>query len=78
MTYWKPPKYANLRGVMAQRGMRINDLADEMGKSHATISNKLSNRNRFTMDEAYKILALLEIPASQIYEFFPPNGEVQS
>ena len=63
---------------MAQKGLRVNDLADEMGRNYTTISNKLGGRNRFTMDEAYKILALLEIPASQIYEFFPPNGEVQS
>lgn len=78
MTYWKPPKYANLRGILAQKGIRLYELADEIGKSPVTVSNKLMNRTPITLEEAYRILELLEIPSSEIYEFFPPGGEAVS
>lgn len=78
MTYWKPPKYANLRGILAQKGIRLYELADEIGKNPTTVSNKLTNRTPITLEEAYRILELLEIPASEIYEFFPPGGEAVS
>lgn len=78
MTYWKPPKYANLRGILAEKGIRLYELADGIGKSYVTISNKLQNHTPFTLDEAYRILELLEIPSSKIYEFFPPGGEAAS
>lgn len=78
MTYWQPPKYANLRGVLAKKGIRLYELADEIGKSPVTVSNKLMNRTPITLEEAYRILELLEIPSSEIYEFFPPGGEAAS
>lgn len=78
MTCWKPPKHANLRGILAQKGIRLYELADEIGKSPVTVSNKLTNRTPITLEEAYRILELLKIPASEIYEFFPPGGEAAS
>lgn len=78
MTYWQPPKYANLRGILAQNGIRLYELADEIGKSPVTVSNKLMNRTPITLEEAYRILQLLEIPSSEIYEFFPPGVEAAS
>lgn len=63
---------------MAKKGIKIYELADEIGKNRLTISNKLQNRTPITLEEAYRILGLLEIPASEIYEFFPPGGKAAS
>lgn len=63
---------------MAKKGVRIYELADEIGKNPTTVSNKLMNRTPLTLEEAYRILELLEIPSSEIYEFFPPGGEAVS
>ena len=63
---------------MAKKGVRIYELADEIGKTPTTVSNKLGNRAPITLEEAYRILELLGIPSSEIYEFFPPGGGAAS
>ena len=68
--------YAKLRGKMAEMDVKAADLANNLGKSRQYISQHLLGKYSWNIDEAYKILDLLEVPKEQIVEYFPPNGEL--
>lgn len=65
--------YAKLRGKMAEMDINCSALANYLGRSANYISWRFNNKFPWNIDEAYKILDLLEIPKEQIVEYFPPN-----
>ncbi len=69
--------YAKLRGRMAELGVTGETLANYIGRSKTYVSNRMTRGSRsysWTVDEVYKILDFLEIPQSEIFTYFPPNG----
>lgn len=66
--------YAKLRGKMAEMDINSQALANYLGKSSAYISTHLTHKYGWDIDEAYKILELLNVPREEIVEYFPPNG----
>lgn len=66
--------YAKLRGKMAEMDINSTALANYLGRSPTYISAHLTHKHSWDIDEAYKILDLLEVPKDQIVEYFPPNG----
>ncbi len=42
-----------LRGVMAEKGLKQNDIAKELGVSRSTFSQKMTGDNRFREHEIY-------------------------
>lgn len=69
--------YAKLRGRMAELEVTGEMLANHIGRSTTYVSNRMIRNSRgysWTVDEVYKILNFLEIPQSEIFTYFPPNG----
>lgn len=69
--------YAKLRGRMAELDVTGEMLAHYIGRSKTYVSNRMTRNSRgysWTIDEVYKILNFLEIPPSEIFTYFPPNG----
>lgn len=69
--------YAKLRGRMAELDVTGETLANYIGRSTTYVSNRMSRNSRgysWTVDEVYKILNFLEVPQSEIFTYFPPNG----
>ncbi len=75
--------YAKLRGRMAELDVTGETLAHHIDRSKTYVSNRMSRNSRnsqnsrnysWTIDEVYKILDFLEVPQSEIFAYFPPNG----
>ncbi|MCM1330021.1 MAG: DUF739 family protein [Ruminococcus sp.] len=66
--------YAKLRGRMAEMEVTGEDLANHIERSKTYVSNRLTHSYSWSIDEVYKILDFLEIPESEIFTYFPPNG----
>lgn len=69
--------YAKLRGRMAEMEVTGEALANYIGRSTTYVSNRMTRNSRgysWTVDEVYKILDFLEVPQSEIFTYFPPNG----
>lgn len=59
---------------MAELEITGEMLANHIEKSKTYVSNRFSRNYSWTVDEVYKILDFLEIPNSEIFTYFPPNG----
>lgn len=66
--------YAKLRGRMAELEVTSEVLANYIEKSRTYVSNRFTRSYSWSIDEVYKILDFLEIPKSEIFTYFPPNG----
>lgn len=62
--------YSRLLGRMRECGITQEQLAKAIGINKATLSAKLNNRFSFTQDEILAICKILNIPISEIGEFF--------
>lgn len=58
--------YANLKGELAKRGIRQNEIAHLLGVHENSINNKINGKSRFTIDEAFKIIPIRFIVADEI------------
>lgn len=67
--------HRNLKMAMAGSGYSQNDLAKVMGHSKTYVSFRMSSKASWTMDDVYKICDVLEIPYTQISEYFPPSNK---
>lgn len=56
--------YPNLRAEMARKGITAKQLAEQIGITASTFSLKMRGEYDFTMDEAIKIKAILEVNLS--------------
>jgi len=45
----------NLRAEMAREGITIKDLSVYLGVRYATVCDKINGRNKFYLEEAFKI-----------------------
>ncbi len=66
--------YAKLRGAMVEKDVDSNALANYLNRSAAYISRRMNDFMSWEIDEAYKIMEFLELPAEEIFSYFPPNG----
>ena len=62
--------YSKLLGRMREKGITQEDVAEKMGKNAATFSRKLNNLNYFTQSEISSLCCILEIPDSEIGNYF--------
>ena len=62
--------YSKLLGRMKECGFTQEQLAKAIGINKATLSAKLNNRFSFSQDEILAICKVLNIPVSEIGEFF--------
>lgn len=53
--------YPNLRAEMKRKGITLAWLADQLGITIGTLSQKLTGKSPFTLNEAKKIKEILEL-----------------
>lgn len=68
--------FAKLRGKIAEMGYNLSAVANYLNRSRSYVSNRMMHAADWKIDEAYKVLDLLEIPYEEIFTYFPPNGGV--
>lgn len=66
--------YSYIRGALRQYDIDQQYIAEQLGRSRTYVSNRLSGRGTFTLDEAYQIMRMCGVPHSDIYKAFPPGG----
>jgi DNA-binding XRE family transcriptional regulator len=62
--------YSKLLGRMKECGFTQEQLAKAIGINKGTLSTKLNNKFSFSQDEILSIGKVLNIPTSEIGEFF--------
>lgn len=68
------PKYKKLRGRMYENQVTQDELSAVIDKSYGYVSERMTGKKSFRMEDVYSICDYLEIPYSEIYIYFPPNG----
>ena len=67
--------YRRLREEMSALHVTTEDLAGVLKLARSTVSRKLAGHIPWGVDEAYRVLDYMQIPAEKMYLFFPRNGE---
>ena len=49
-------------------------LCQQLDRSHSYVSLRFNGKGSFTLEEAYKIMELANVPPENIYRAFPPDG----
>ena len=62
--------YSKLKGRIKEKGYTQNDVAKAINKDKSTLNLKLNNQYLFSQDEIQKIIDFLQIPATEIKEYF--------
>ena len=68
--------YSKLRGLLHERDITTEHLAKKLGlRTAASISQRMSGRTPWRMDEMYTILDLCGISHDQLHIYFPKDGK---
>ena len=66
--------FKELKCLLIMQDKQQSDLVRITGKSQGYITERMSGRRPFDMDDVYAICADLEIALSDIPKYFPPKG----
>lgn len=67
-------RYRKIRAKMAEYDVDGAWLGRKLGLSPQSISGRMTNRTSWSLEEAYAVLELFHLPASDIGIYFPPQG----
>ena len=67
--------FKKLKGEMFANDIDQKYLCKELGKSKTYMTNRMTGRYPWCMDDVYKICDLLEITYDRISEYFPKDGK---
>lgn len=67
-------RFRKLRTLLRNADIGHRYLAELLGKSTSYISPRMTAKTSWKLDEAYKILEILNEPLDMIYEIFPKDG----
>lgn len=62
--------YSRLLGVMREKGISQEQLAQRIHINPATLNAKLQNKSQFKQKEMLDIMELLELPSTEIQSYF--------
>lgn len=68
-------KFAMLRAAFLGAGFRQSEVAEKIGMSADALSRRLNAKFPFSLDEIYRLLDLLHLPASEMNVYFPKDGK---
>ena len=68
--------YSRLRGAMTEREITQEDIAIRLRMNRRSINRRFQGEQSWGLDEAYAVLKLLSIPPEEIFNYFPPDGQV--
>lgn len=71
----RPTKYLALRGLMIEKEIGVEDLANEIGTGRSNLSAKLCGTVRWLWEDVLTISAILGIEPSDMEYYFPRQGE---
>ena len=66
--------FKELKCLLIMQDKQQSDLVRVTGKSQGYITERMSGRRPFDMDDVYAICAELEIDLNDIAKYFPPQG----
>ena len=66
--------YSKLRHAMDDADIDREAICKALDKSTTYVAQRFQRKYPWTMDDAYAILHLLQIPESSISEYFPRGG----
>lgn len=66
--------HAKLRGAMIAADIDQKYLARKLLLSTKCVSQRMTGKHPWTMDEVYTIMDLLRLPHDQLAVYFPPKG----
>ena len=67
-------RFSTLRGALVETGTTQHVLAHDLGLSPSSLSNRLTGKVPWTIQEAYSVLRLLNRPDTELQLYFPPDG----
>lgn len=70
-------KYRKLRGLMYENQVLQQDIAVAINRDKRYVSDRMTGKRPFNMEDVYHICNLLEIPYDMIHIYFPPDGVEQ-
>lgn len=68
-------KYMLLRSKLRAMYLTTADVAKEIGKSKCYVDTRFAGTKEWELDDAYKILAMIDVPAVELPIYFPRNGD---
>jgi transcriptional regulator with XRE-family HTH domain len=66
--------YRKLRALMLENGYDQTTLAKRTGMTRQQISDRMTGKVPWSIEEVYKVCGTLFIAANEIRKYFPPNG----
>ena len=69
----KYPELRKIKGRITEKGETYRSVSEKTGISLNSLSNKINGYSLFDLNEAAKICAVLEIPQTEIANFFEIN-----
>lgn len=69
--------HAKLRGALVAADITERLLARKLLRGVTYVSNRMSGKEPWALDECYKILDLINAPHDQLHIYFPPMGVSQ-
>lgn len=70
-----PKPYAELRGLLKQRGVTNHTLACWIDRSEVYVSAAINARGSWTQREMYTIMDNLHVPHRKLHLLFPKDGK---
>lgn len=69
-------RHRRLRGALKAAGWEQREVADVLGISPTSVSNKMCGKYPWTIDEAWQLMSIIGISAPDMLGLlFPPEGE---
>ena len=66
--------FNKLRGLMQEYEIQQKHLARELNMGITSVSRRMSGSEEWRLDEIWKVMELLHIPACKMHEYFPAQG----
>lgn len=66
--------HKKLKSRMYSLDMRREDIAKAVGHSRKYISDRMTGKFSWALDDVYRICKLLDIPLPEIPDYFPQGG----
>lgn len=64
-----------LRKLLRDNDITQSMLADELGLSQCSVSQRMNAHVPWGSDEMWKTMQVLNVPAKRFHEVFPPKGD---
>lgn len=67
-------RYSYVLGELKKYDIDQQYLSEQLGRGRTYVSQRFNGKGAFTLDEAYQIMRMCNLPYSEIYKAFPPGG----